>query len=137
MDPTLFGLKKEEIAGDGSFVTPCYLVVHPKGTLIWDVGQIPDAQIPDDGTEVVVQEILKARHKLAAAVAAARAIRPTDITYMAMSHYHLDHTANANLFAGSTWIVQQAEYDAMFGAKEFAIRDASRTTSSRTPNASR
>ncbi len=42
-----------------------------------------------------------------------------------MSHYHLDHTANANLFAGSTWIVQQAEYDAMFGAKEFAIRDAS------------
>ena len=50
---------------------------------------------------------------------------PADITYMAMSHYHLDHTANANLFAGSTWIVQQAEYDAMFGAKEFAIRDAS------------
>ena len=29
MDPTLFGLEKEEIAGDGSFVTPCYLVVHP------------------------------------------------------------------------------------------------------------
>ena len=23
-----------------------------------------------------------------------------------MSHYHSDHTANANLFAGSTWIVQ-------------------------------
>ena len=42
-----------------------------------------------------------------------------------MSHYHLDHTANANLFAGSTWIVQQAEYDAMFGDKQFAIRDAS------------
>src|SRR5262245_44705729 len=61
MDPTLFGLKKEEIAGDGSFVTPCYLVVHAKGTLIYDVGQVPDAQIPDDGTEVVVQEILKAK----------------------------------------------------------------------------
>jgi hypothetical protein len=64
MDPNLFGLKKEEIAGDASFVTPCYLVVHPKGTLIWDVGQVPDAQIPDDGSEVVVQDILKARHKL-------------------------------------------------------------------------
>ena len=44
---------------------------------------------------------------------------------MAMSHYHLDHTANANLFVGSTWIVQQAEYDAMFGDKDFAIRDPS------------
>jgi len=124
MDPTLFGLKKEEIAGDASFVTPCYLVVHAKGTLIWDVGQIPDAQIPDDGTEVVVQEILKARRKLLPQLKAL-GYEPKDITYIAMSHYHLDHTANANLFAASTWIVQQAEYDAMFGAKEFAIRDAS------------
>jgi glyoxylase-like metal-dependent hydrolase (beta-lactamase superfamily II) len=124
MDPTLFGLKKEEIAGDASFITPCYLVVHEKGTLIWDVGQIPDAQIPDDGTEVVVQEILKAKQKLAPQLQKL-GFSPADITYLAMSHYHLDHTANANLFAGSTWIVQQAEYDAMFGATEFAIRDAS------------
>ena len=64
MDPTLFGLKKEEIAGDAHFVTPCYLIVHPKGTLMWDVGQVPDAKIPDDGTEVVVQDLLKAQRKL-------------------------------------------------------------------------
>jgi len=32
-----------------------------------------------------------------------------------MSHYHSDHTANANAFAGSTWIVQKAERDFMFG----------------------
>jgi len=124
MDPTLFGLKKEEIAGDASFITPCYLIVHPKGTLIWDVGQIPDAQIPDDGTEVVVQDLLKAKRRLLPQLEAL-GYEARDITYLAMSHYHLDHTANANLFAGSTWIVQQAEYDAMFGAREFAIRDAS------------
>ena len=124
MDPTLFGLKKEEIAGDASFVTPCYLVVHARGTLIWDVGQIPDAQVPGDGTEVVVQEILKARQKLVPQLQKL-GYSPADITYLAMSHYHLDHTANANLFAGSTWIVQQAEYEAMFGEKDFAIRDTS------------
>jgi N-acyl homoserine lactone hydrolase len=124
MDPTLFGLKKEEIAGDGSFVTPCYLVVHRKGTLIWDVGQVPDARIPGDGTEVVVQDLLKARRKLVPQIEAL-GYHVSDIDFLAMSHYHLDHTANANLFAGSTWIVQQAEYDAMFGAKEFAIRDSS------------
>ena len=124
MDPALFGLKKEEIAGDGSFVTPCYLVVHRKGTLIWDVGQVPDAQIPGDGTEVVVQDLLRSKRKLVPQIEAL-GYHVSDITYLAMSHYHLDHTANANLFAGSTWIVQQAEYDAMFGAKEFAIRDSS------------
>jgi glyoxylase-like metal-dependent hydrolase (beta-lactamase superfamily II) len=123
MDPTLFGLEKEEIAGDGSFVTPCYLVVHPQGTLMWDVGQVPDAQVPGDGTEVIVQDLLRTRRKLAPQLEAL-GYKPGDITYLAMSHYHLDHTANANLFAGSTWIVQQAEYDAMFGEKEFAIRDS-------------
>src|SRR5262245_48779000 len=65
MDPKLFGLEASEIKGDGHFVTPCYLVVHPKGTLIWDVGQVPDARIPDDGTEVVEQGILKATRRLA------------------------------------------------------------------------
>ena len=110
MDPTLFGLKKEEIAGDASFVTPCYLVVHPKGNLIWDVGQVPDAQIPDDGTEVVVQDLLKARRKLVPQLEAL-GVKVSDIDYIAMSHYHLDHTANANLFAGSTWIVQKGDRD--------------------------
>ena len=122
MDPTLFSLQASEVKGDVSFVSPCYLVVHPKGTLIWDVGQVPDKDIPDDGTEVVQQRILKARRKLAPQLAAL-GYAPKDITYIAMSHYHADHTANANLFAGSTWIVQQAEYDVMFSDAKVGIRD--------------
>ena len=42
---------------------------------------------------------------------------PTDITHLAFSHYHYDHTANANVFAGSTWLVRQVERDAMFAEK--------------------
>ena len=119
MDPKLFGLTREEIHSDGSFVSPCYLIVHPKGTLIWDVGQVPDAQIPDDGTEAG-EGILKAKRKLAPQLAAL-GYKPKDITYLAMSHYHADHTANANMFAGSTWIVQKAEYDVMFGDTKVGI----------------
>ena len=37
-----------------------------------------------------------------------------DITYLAMSHLHSDHSANAADFAGSTWLVRQAELDAAF-----------------------
>ena len=121
MDPALFSLKKEEIQGDASFVSPCYLIAHPKGTLIWDVGQVPDAMIPDDGTEVTNQGILKATRRLTTQLAAL-GYAPRDLTYVAMSHYHADHTANANLFAASTWIVQQAEYDAMFSTAELGIR---------------
>jgi glyoxylase-like metal-dependent hydrolase (beta-lactamase superfamily II) len=120
MNPELFGLKAEEIAGDASFVSPCYLVVHPRGSLVWDVGQVPDENIPDDGTEVSEQEILKATRRLSTQL---RALghELKDITYMAMSHYHVDHTANANSFVNSTWIVQQPEYDVMFGDQEVGI----------------
>lgn len=121
MDPALFSVKKEEIAGDVSFVSPCYLVVHPRGTLVWDVGQVPDKDIPDDGTEVVQQGILKATRRLDTQLAALG--HPVaGIDYVAMSHYHVDHTANANAFAGATWIVQQAEYDMMFKEGEIGIR---------------
>jgi N-acyl homoserine lactone hydrolase len=121
MDPALFGLKPTEVNREVTFVTPCYLIVHPKGTLMWDVGQVPDQDIPDDGTEVVQQDILKAKRRLAPQLAAI-GYRPRDITYLAMSHYHADHTANANMFAGSTWIVQQAEYDVMFSDAQVGIR---------------
>jgi glyoxylase-like metal-dependent hydrolase (beta-lactamase superfamily II) len=42
---------------------------------------------------------------------------PSDITYLALSHYHYDHTANANEFAGATWLVREVERDAMFAEK--------------------
>ena len=42
---------------------------------------------------------------------------PADITHLALSHYHWDHTANANAFAGATWLVRQVERDAMFAEK--------------------
>jgi N-acyl homoserine lactone hydrolase len=121
MDPALFSLKPSEVNREITFVTPCYLIVHPKGTLVWDVGQVPDRDIPDNGTEVVQQDILKAKRRLAPQLAAI-GYQPKDITYIAMSHYHADHTANANMFAGSTWIVQQAEYDIMFSDAKVGIR---------------
>jgi glyoxylase-like metal-dependent hydrolase (beta-lactamase superfamily II) len=39
---------------------------------------------------------------------------PGDISYLALSHYHFDHTANANQFVNATWLVRQEDRDAMF-----------------------
>jgi len=109
VSPDLFSLKAEEIAVQG-FFTPCYLIVHPKGTLIWDTGQIPDADVKATGeTKQGAFTVTKPFLPQLAAVG----YQPSQITYLALSHYHSDHTANANAFAGSTWLVQQAEYDAI------------------------
>ena len=110
VSPERFGLKAEEIATPG-FFTPCYLVVHPKGTLIWDAGQIPDANVQASG--VTKQGPFSVTKPFLPQLAAA-GDQPSQITYLALSHYHGDHTANANAFAGSTWLVQQAEHDAIF-----------------------
>jgi glyoxylase-like metal-dependent hydrolase (beta-lactamase superfamily II) len=48
---------------------------------------------------------------------AAAGYAPKDITYLALSHYHYDHTANSNDFANATWLVRQVERDAMFAEK--------------------
>ncbi|HLQ77884.1 MAG TPA: N-acyl homoserine lactonase family protein [Terriglobia bacterium] len=112
MSPQLYNLKVEEISANRGFITPCYLIVHSRGTLMWDVGQIPDANFPATGGPAT-QGSFTSTQKLLPQLAAV-GYKPSDITYLALSHYHSDHTANANEFAGSTWIVQEIERTAMF-----------------------
>jgi glyoxylase-like metal-dependent hydrolase (beta-lactamase superfamily II) len=118
-----YRLKNEEVATTRMSVA-CFLIAHPKGTLMWDAGAIPDAAwkptgtpltqrivLPDSQTREVTM-IKPLRVQLADAGYA-----PASINYLALSHYHWDHTANANDFAGATWLVRQVERDAMFSEK--------------------
>lgn len=118
LDPALFNFKKEEVATT-DFAVPCYLIVHPKGTLMWDVGVIPDSAFKDDGAPVT-QGVSTATKPLKAQLAEI-GYSPSDITYLAHSHYHSDHIANSNEFADATWLVRQVERDAMFAEKPPAL----------------
>ena len=114
----LFGFKTGEVPARDFFV-PCYLVVHPKGTLMWEAGVIPDAAFKADGAPVTQAPSTVTKPLLPQL--AALGYTPADITYLALSHYHSDHTANANAFAGSTWLVRLAERDMMFNPPQGAI----------------
>ena len=118
LDPQLFNFKREELK-EVDFVNIAYLVVHPKGTLMFDTGGIPDSAFKPGGGPVT-EGIMSATKPLKPQLAAA-GYEPSDINYLALSHYHSDHTANANDFAGATWIVQKAERDFMFGDKPQGI----------------
>src|SRR5256886_141232 len=87
-----------------------YLIVHPRGTLLWDTGVIPDELVQPGGTT----EARATVHKTLKGQLAEIGYKPSDITYLALSHNHYDHSANSNSFAGSTWLVQKAERAAMF-----------------------
>lgn len=96
-------------------ITPCFLIVHPRGTMIWDTGEIPDSAF-QNGVSPAKQGAYTVDRPLAPQLAAL-GYTPADITYLALSHYHGDHVANASLFAGSTWIVQQGDRDAIFAPR--------------------
>ena len=121
-DPARFNMKRDEMATSDMSVA-CYLVVHANGALIWDTGAVPDAMVTTEnqrtrhhlvltGSERYVTLTRSLKRQLADAGYA-----PADIRYVALSHYHYDHTANANEFAGATWLVRQVERDAMFADK--------------------
>jgi N-acyl homoserine lactone hydrolase len=118
LDTKLFNLAREEVK-EADFVNTSYLIVHPKGTLQFDSGGIPDSAFKADGAPVT--EGIQSSTKPLLPQLAAAGYKPADITYFALSHYHSDHTANANAFAGSMWITQKAERDFMFGDKPEGI----------------
>ena len=115
-----FGLKKEEVAAS-DLAVPCFLVVHPKGTLVWDTGAIPDVDWKPTGAPVPLHVVLPDHWERDVTVTKSLKAQllevgyaPADINYLALSHYHYDHTANASQFTGATWLVQQAESITMF-----------------------
>lgn len=92
------------------FTDTCFLINHPDGRLLWDLG-VPgmlkeggpvtqaiftvslDATITDQLTEL--------------------GLTPGDIDYIAISHSHFDHIGQVDQVQGATWLVHQAELDAM------------------------
>jgi N-acyl homoserine lactone hydrolase len=118
LDPKIFGFTREQLK-EVDFVNQAYLVVHPRGTVMFDTGGIGDEHFPADGSPAK-EGIQTATKKLVPQMEAA-GYQPADVTNLVMSHYHADHTGNANLFAGATWIVQKAEHDVMFAEKPLPI----------------
>jgi len=119
-DPGRYRLKPEEVQTTQLSIAS-FLVVHPKGTLMWDTGAISD-ETWTPGRRSVAKHLVLSNNadryvtltKSLSGQLKEIGYQPTDITYLALSHYHWDHVANANAFAKSTWLVRKSERDVMF-----------------------
>lgn len=90
-----------------SMVAPCYLIAHSRGLLLWDAG-LGDALADVEGGIVSPPLHARVEVKLADQLGAL-GVSVADVTHLAFSHLHLDHTGNAAAFAGSTWIMNKRE----------------------------
>jgi N-acyl homoserine lactone hydrolase len=91
-----------------------YLVVHPRGTLLWDTG-IEDA-IADqpEGRRIIDPIVFKVPRTLRSQLSEI-GIEPADVDYLGLSHLHIDHVGNLDLFPRATVLLHEDEYEAGFG----------------------
>ena len=114
--------------GETRMSVPCFLVAHPRGTLVWEVGVIPDGVVTAQP-----QGIARANVNATVAAVVTRTLesqlaqigyRPADITYVAISHAHIDHSANLNEFAAATWLARPAERTFMWAENNTRVNPA-------------
>lgn len=111
----IFSLSEDEVSTMVAAV-PCFLIEHPQGTLMWDLG-LSEALHPD-GTTILDGPLVGSTMAVDTTLTnqlADLGYAPGDIDYIAMSHMHFDHAGNTNLFLDATWLAREAERDYAFG----------------------
>ena len=117
--PEDYGLKRDEVKDTNMGVT-CYLVVHPKGVLIYDTG-LNDRLVGRPLYENVLEGYAQVKFNTLRGQLADIGFTPAKVDYLVLSHYHWDHIGNAADFAASTWLVYKGDRDQMFSTAARAL----------------
>lgn len=119
-DPGRYQLGEDEVASP-SLAIAAYLIVHPDGVLLWDTLGISDEERIPEGTgaeQTIIRSDMEERHVTLGPPLADQLAEigytASDVTHLAISHFHWDHTANANAFSSAAWLVRPEERDVMF-----------------------
>jgi N-acyl homoserine lactone hydrolase len=93
------------------FSDNCYLIHHKReGYLLWDTGITDRLTALPEGQNVPALGQTWHRSGTLLAALAALGVKPADVRYLAISHFHPDHTGNVDEFPDSTVIIQKAEW---------------------------
>lgn len=96
------------------FSNNCYLIHHTtEGYVLWDTGITDRLSALPDG--ILVPALGQTWHRSGTLLAALAqmGVKPSDIRYVAISHWHPDHTGNVDEFPDATLVLQKAERDAV------------------------
>lgn len=85
-----------------AFTYSCYLIKHNDQYLVWDAGQ------PDNGNAAAPKKNLKV-------LLGELGIKPEQVNYLGISHYHGDHTGQAPLLPGAMLLMGKGDWDAVSG----------------------
>jgi N-acyl homoserine lactone hydrolase len=115
----LFGIEDHE-TDVRTLATPCYVVEHPRGRLLWD-GGLPSSLAELDGWQTLEPGMRARLDTTFATQLSAMGLDTSAFDYVAFSHLHFDHVGVANELSGGTLIMQRAEHEAAFGTQGEAL----------------
>ena len=95
-----------------TFTDTCFLVNHPDGRLLWDLG-LPSI-VAAAGPQTIGGIFKVSMDKTLTQQLTELGLTAADIDYVALSHDHFDHVGQVDQVQGATWIVQEDEYNDMF-----------------------
>ena len=95
-----FALNGTKIA----LVASCYLVRHGDDYLIWDTGY-PATGSPASPKMSLIDQLAVAK------------VPTAQVKYIGISHYHGDHTGQANTFPGATLLIGKGDWDIITDTK--------------------
>jgi N-acyl homoserine lactone hydrolase len=110
--PEDYNLTRDEVKDSNMGVT-CYLVMHPKGMLLYDTG-LNDRLVGRPLYENELEGYGQIKFNTLSGQLADIGVTPANVDFLVLSHYHWDHIGNAGDFAGSTWLVYMGDRDQMF-----------------------
>ncbi|MBX3595543.1 N-acyl homoserine lactonase family protein [Sphingomonas sp.] len=87
----------------------CYLIRHGDAYLLWDSGlsaSLIGAPQSDDGETISLDRTIEAQ-------LAQIGVKPAQVVYLGISHYHDDHTGQAAAFPGATLLIGAQEWQAI------------------------
>src|SRR5499427_7316205 len=85
-------------------VYSCYLVKHGDDYLLWDTGHA--MTMPNVAPKVSLVDLL-----------AKIDLKPEQIKYVGISHYHADHTGQVSSFPNATLLIGKGDWDAITSPK--------------------
>lgn len=110
--PEDYSLSRDEVKDTNMAVT-CYLIVHPKGIVLYDTG-LSDRLVGRPLYENIEEGYGQIKFNTLIGQLADIGVRPATVSYLVISHQHWDHIGNAKDYATATWLVYKAERDDLF-----------------------
>ena len=116
-DLSIFSVEGDYDGETTTFTDTCWLIRHPEGDLLWDLG-LPGA-LTSEG-EMTQGPFTVSLEQTIGEQLENMDIGLSDIEYLAVSHSHFDHTGQIDQIDPemTTWLVNELEYEHMFSADE-------------------